>query len=78
MSPLFRANTLVDILANKSPDEIIALRSRRYLAFNKGYAPRGRFSPIQQFSWYILLSYWFTGIDFVRLVSFLSLVNDVS
>src|SRR5699024_9630968 len=36
ISPLFRANTFVDILANELPNEIIALRPRRYLAFKKG------------------------------------------
>lgn len=43
ISPLFKANTLVDILANELPDEIIALslRPRRYLNFKKGCAPRG-------------------------------------
>ncbi|KAB8210838.1 hypothetical protein BDV34DRAFT_220017 [Aspergillus parasiticus] len=40
-SPLFRANTFVDILANDVPDEQIARTPRRYLHFKKGKSPAG-------------------------------------
>lgn len=39
MSPLFRANEFVDVLADEIPSELIAQMPRRYLAFKKGQAP---------------------------------------
>ena len=41
MSPLFRANAFVDVLADEIPSELIAQMPRRYLAFKKGQAPLG-------------------------------------
>ncbi|KAB8261064.1 hypothetical protein BDV32DRAFT_137719 [Aspergillus pseudonomiae] len=40
-SPLFRANTFVDVLANSVPDEQIAKTPRRYLHYKKGMSPAG-------------------------------------
>jgi hypothetical protein len=41
ITPIFRANAFVDILADEKPDEVIARTARRYLNIHKGCAPPG-------------------------------------